>query len=141
MAKRTDGYYGNKPIKAAEGIQGIKLVAGSMLPSAPPCTECPLRKDSKPGYLGGYTPEMYIEALQSIASIACHCSPGFHKQDINNQRHCRGVSVFRLHTGWLNRVTDTYPLFTGSMSDVRKVYEDDRFFATEREFLEHHKNG
>lgn len=63
------------------------------------CAECPLRVDAKPGYLGGYSPEMYLEAMHSGASIACHMSKGFKANDLSTQRHCSGVAAYRANTG------------------------------------------
>jgi hypothetical protein len=64
-------------------------------PSRAPCAECPLRRTSLPGALGGYTVAQYIEILHGIADIACHMSPGFP----NNralQRSCTGIAMYRI---------------------------------------------
>jgi hypothetical protein len=37
-----------------------------------PCAECPWRKDSLKGYLGGNTPEMYADSVQNGEAPACH---------------------------------------------------------------------
>lgn len=38
-----------------------------------PCKECPWRKDSLQGYLGGHDPEMYADAVAANEVTACHC--------------------------------------------------------------------
>lgn len=133
-----DGYYGIEPVKAATGTGGLKVIKASMqMPAKIPCRECPLRKDAAPGFLGGYTPEMYLDALFSPASLACHCSKGFHEGDIAKQRHCTGVAGFRanmnLRTGTsadraIHAVIEGYP---------RNLRED--FFENPTQFYNHHK--
>lgn len=37
-----------------------------------PCNECPWRKTSAQGYLGGYTPEWYADVVQENQIPSCH---------------------------------------------------------------------
>ena len=39
-----------------------------------PCAECPWRKDSAQGYLGGHTTEVYADAVSEGVNPACHMS-------------------------------------------------------------------
>lgn len=134
------GYYGNQPIKAEMGTGGLHLSPAQMQDPLPvPCVECPLRRDSAPGYLGGYTPEMYVEVLHSPASLACHCSPGFHEGDIGRQRHCTGVAAYRANVGHIAQVNG---IPTGAHDATRKIGADpDTYFNSPAEFCDHHKPG
>jgi hypothetical protein len=134
------GYYGNQPVKAEEGIGGLRTVQKGMRDPAPtPCRECPLRRDSASGYLGGYTPEMYIEVLHSPASLACHCSPGFHEGTIETQRHCTGVAAYRANVGHIAQVGG---LPTGAHRATQIIGADtETYFASPEEFIAHHKPG
>ena len=37
-----------------------------------PCNQCPWRKDSPQGWLGGYSPELYADAVDNNEVPACH---------------------------------------------------------------------
>ena len=65
-------------------------------PPKTPCAECPLRKDSIRGALGGYTAMQYLVVLHGIADLACHMSKGF-PADRSQQRSCAGVAMYRAH--------------------------------------------
>lgn len=140
MPTKSQGYYGAKPIKAAEGTGGLKIAPASMQPPLrTPCKECPLRRDSQPGYLGGYTPAMYIEVLHSPASLACHSSKGFHEGVLETQRHCTGVAAFRANVGHECTFLG-YP--TKAQEAVDLIGPDrETYFATDDEFVEHHQKG
>lgn len=142
------GYYGNKPIKAEEGNGGIVSTDKKMkLAVDTPCRECPLRRDSAPGYLGGYTPEMYMEVMHSPASIACHSSPGFHEGDIERQRHCTGVAGYRANVGHVCQIkTEDGLVMTTTAHDSTKAIgarddSEERYFSSPAEFYEHHIRG
>lgn len=71
------------------------------LPTKKPCIECPLRKDAKPGALGGYSPRDYLRIMGGPADIGCHASKGFDAQDHARTRSCTGVAAFRASMGVL----------------------------------------
>lgn len=108
-----------------------------------PCVECPLRRDSAPGYLGGYTPEMYLEVMFSPASIACHSSPGFHEGEVGKQHHCTGVAAFRANVGWIASVEHNGVMMpTYAHQSTREIGSDtEHYFASAQEFYDHHKKG
>lgn len=138
------GYYGNKPIKKDEGVGGIVSTPKGMKEALPsPCIECPLRLDSAPGYLGGYTPEMYLEVLFSPASIACHSSPGFHEGVIETQRHCTGVAAFRANVGHVCSVPTPVGLMPTTAHRSTQLIGSDtaHYFATAEDFVAHHRKG
>lgn len=37
-----------------------------------PCSQCPFLKDSKKGYFGPFTPEMYLRQAHSEGGVFCH---------------------------------------------------------------------
>lgn len=122
--------YGAVPDKAAEGTGGLYLGPAFKQPAAQTCIECPLRRDATPGHLGGYTPEMYIEALHSMASIACHMDPGFKRREF---RHCTGVCGYRANVDHATGLVADYATeAVGKRQDV---------FASAAEFVAHHKKG
>lgn len=97
-----------------------------------PCRECPLRRDSAAGYLGGYSVENYLHILHGDADIACHMSPGFHERDLSQQRSCTGVAAYRANVAKI-------PRGPHAAESVRLVGPDrERFFATPAEFAAHH---
>lgn len=57
-----------------------------------PCKECPFRKNSLPGWLGGETPEAtYHSVMDAEIDFACHMTR--HKTDKNMSR-CKGSLLF-----------------------------------------------
>lgn len=142
--EKHKGYYGSKPIKEQEGTGGVVATSRTMKPAlVSPCVECPLRKDSASGYLGGYTPEMYLEILYSPASIACHSSPGFHEGVIETQRHCTGVAAFRANVGYVCSVPTPHGLVPTTAHESTKLIGSDteHYFDTPEAFVEHHRKG
>jgi len=144
-AEKQRGYYGNKPVKAEQGTGGLATAPEPMKPAcATPCVECPLRRDSAPGYLGGYTPEMYVEVLHSPASLACHSSPGFHEGDIGRQRHCTGVAAYRANVGYIASVPvpGLGLIPTAAHESTQLIgHDEENYFASAAEFVAHHKPG
>ncbi|MCY1299880.1 hypothetical protein D9M70_494250 [compost metagenome] len=123
--------HGNRhTIKDVGGLRTVPARMGP--PTGVPCVECPARRDSKPGYLGGYSAEMYLQILHSPASIACHLSPGFQEGDIARQNHCTGAASYRANVGHLS----------GSAADdaTRQAGRNAAVFAHPVEFYRHH-NG
>lgn len=100
------------------------------LPTKKPCVDCPLARTSKPGALGGYTVQQYLEVLYSRADIACHLSPGF-PNNLEEQRSCTGVAMYRANAG--------VPTFGNAARAVRHVDADrEAAFASLEEFTAHH---
>lgn len=127
-------------------IGGVHVSLVSMTPAAGvPCVECPLRRDSTPGYLGGYSPELYLEAMRSGASLACHMTPGFKANDIARQRHCTGVAAFRANTGIVAMYDAQFTQAHESTRFVASLPTAARtlgaVFDSEDSFMEHHRPG
>lgn len=144
------GYYEAAPVKAKEhggaGTGGMVAVPKGMQPPAKtPCAECPARRDALAGYLGGYTPEMYLEILHSKASVGCHCSKGFHDGVIETQRHCTGVIAYRANVGYLPRPSEVPTGADDAVTNWRETVSQEEskevFFSNPNEFLLHHRRG
>lgn len=126
--------FGDRHVKTDDG--GIHLTPKRMrLAQKVACAECPLRRDSAPGYLGGYSPEMYIDVLHGPASIACH---KFLKNPLDQQHVCTGVAAFRANVGHVCKINGH---ITGAQDSTDFVGPDrENFFASDAEFLAHHRN-
>jgi hypothetical protein len=144
-ARKPKCKHGNRPTKAKEGTGGIVAVRAHMQEaSKTPCVECPLRRDSVPGYLGGYTPEMYVEMLHGPASVACHKSPGFQERQIERQRHCTGVAAYRANVGHITIALHPvagYVVTSAHDSTVLVGEDRENYFASPLEFVRHHIKG
>ncbi|WP_428383718.1 hypothetical protein [Nevskia ramosa] len=53
---------------------------------ASPCSDCPMRRDSLNGWLGGSTPDEYVALAHSDALVGCHTLSG---------AHCAGMAIYR----------------------------------------------
>jgi hypothetical protein len=96
------------------------------------CFECPLRRKSTPGYLGGYTTEQYLDILHGIADIACHQSPGFPENHAET-RSCTGVAKYRANVG-ITRLAHNAAAAVAHVGPDRE-----EVFASPEEFFKHHQ--
>lgn len=53
------------------------------------CSDCPLRRDALPGWLGGSTTEQYARLCHSDAVVGCHVHAG---------SRCAGLAIYRRNT-------------------------------------------
>lgn len=97
-----------------------------------PCSDCPWRRESLPGWLGGMSPEDWVKAAHGDNAIECHTRVGRSGQFI----HCAGAAIYRANVAkrvredaW--RFLKVLPLTLAK--DIVKV------FATPFEFLKHHR--
>ena len=104
-------------------------------PAKGTCAECPLRRDSKPGALGGWTARMYMRGMLSSADFACHMSKGFDVQDPTLMRSCTGVANFRANI--------EAPMVNGNAKTAVQIAGKNRVdvFDSLGEFYEHHKSA
>ena len=138
--KNPNCAFGTTTVKESTGTGGLAIVKHGMQIALPvPCIQCPLRRDSAAGYLGGYTPQMYLDILHGPASIACHCSPGFREGDLAQQHHCTGVAAFRANVGHIAQMNDRATVAHASTLLVGP--DPDLFFASDAEFVTHHQPG
>lgn len=99
-----------------------KLIASGQMPPATkqltkPCSDCPLRRDSLPGWLGGYTPEEYRALCHSDHIVDCHVHAG---------SRCAGLAIYRTNVAKWQPPEHKLP------PDTEAV------FSTPMEFLDHH---
>lgn len=83
-----------------------------------PCHDCPWRRKSLPGWLGGSTPEDWVATAHSDQLVTCHTT--------GNQQ-CAGVAIYRA-----NVCKMAYPPNLKLPADKKVV------FAWPTEFKEHH---
>lgn len=84
------------------------------------CSDCPMRRDSLPGWLGGATPEQYGHLAHSDEQVQCHVHAG---------SRCAGMSIYRTNVCKWQPPADKLPADT------------DHIFGTRQEFLEHHNRS
>lgn len=58
-----------------------------------PCGQCPFRKDSAKGYLGGFTVEETLEVAKSEHQFDCHKT-----RETDNTKECVGRLLFATKT-------------------------------------------
>lgn len=86
-----------------------------------PCSDCPLRQDSVPGWLGGTgTPEDWAAALHSESRMNCHVFAG---------AQCAGAAIYR--TNVCKHPRDKNLLILPA--------DKGTVFASPTGFIEHHK--
>lgn len=101
-----------------------KLIAAGQMPRAKrqltkPCSDCPLRRDSLQGWLGGSTPDEYARLCHSDFVVECHVHAG---------SRCAGLAIYRTNVAKRQPVEHALPADRGLV------------FATPMEFLEHHNS-
>jgi hypothetical protein len=100
-----------------------KLIASGEMPAATkrltkPCSDCPMRRDSLNGWLGGSTPDEYVRLSHSDCNVDCHVHGG---------SPCAGMAIYRTN------VCKSQPPEHKLPADHTNV------FSTPMQFLEHHK--
>ncbi len=81
------------------------------------CSDCPLRRDSLNGWLGGATPEQYAGLCHSDEVVECHVHAG---------SRCAGLAIYR------RNVAKWQP------EEHRLPADREAIFATPMEFIAHH---
>lgn len=81
------------------------------------CSDCPLRRDSLRGWLGGLSPEEYRRLLHSDIRVECH---------VHNGSRCAGVAIYRTNVCKSQPPEDKLPADTATV------------FAWPQEFIDHH---
>lgn len=82
-----------------------------------PCHDCPMRRNSLPGWLGDSTAEQYRTLCHSDHVVPCHAIRG---------THCAGVAIYRTN------------VVKSAM--FRLPADRETVFATPMEFVEWHEN-
>lgn len=97
-----------------------------------PCRECPYRKKSLPGYMGGNSVELYHSFLKNNESyVPCHMT-----QDTANEDYCVGRILVRIN--------DCKSAISPELSLLEKLNKDNptrgEVFDWAFEFIQHHGN-
>lgn len=99
-----------------------------------PCNECPWRKTSAVGWLGGFTAEFYADALALNEAPACHLQD--FGPDVDETAFCAGaLAVAKNACVSLNRSSGD----ADAAKDV--VGKRDDCFSHHSHFYEHHTDG
>lgn len=83
-----------------------------------PCSDCPMSRNSLPGWLGGATPEEYGHLAHSDKPVACHAIKG---------QQCAGMAIYRKNAC--------------QMAEFRLPADHQAVFSHRLQFLEHHRRG
>lgn len=106
-----------------------------------PCGECPWRKESPRGWLGGYSADWFTDRIRAEHPIACH----MHIQDVDGSRtiedeleliadkpYCAGALIVQRNMLKLPRVR-------ALAEAVSSVEKSDTVFSYLKDFEEHHE--
>jgi hypothetical protein len=83
-----------------------------------PCSDCPLRRDSLNGWLGGSSPDDYVRLCHSDAVVECHAHEG---------SRCAGLAIYRTNT------------CKSQPAEHKLPADHEGVFSNIMQFLEHHK--
>lgn len=95
-----------------------------------PCNECPWRKKSLAGWLGGHSAEYYADAVQKNEIPPCH-NVDFGPDD-DRSAFCVGALAVGSNQCILPRNTD------GAQAAQKKITKKDACFGSVYAFYEHH---
>jgi hypothetical protein len=84
-----------------------------------PCSDCPFRRESLRGWLGGETPQAFRACAHSDAPILCH---------VDQEWHCAGAAIYRA-----NVVQRDAPFLLPPNKDIVFDHPD--------QFVAHHTTG
>lgn len=87
-----------------------------------PCSDCPFRRDALAGWLGGNTPEEFVQMAHTDAPYPCHTVIG---------PHCAGLATYRANICKSPRDPKAFTLPQNKIT----------VFAWPTEFIAHHKGG
>jgi hypothetical protein len=82
------------------------------------CSDCPLRRDSLRGWLGGNEPEDYARLCHSDVVVECHVHAG---------SRCAGLAIYRSNTAKYQP------------PEHKRPKDHDTIFSNVMEFIAHHK--
>ena len=105
-----------------------------------PCSQCPMRRKSMPGWLGADVPESFIQTVHRADEMPCHVSVNYENPEWRDQLQpgdegsataCAGVAIY--HANILKRPRDR---------NVRTLDPDKvNVFASPTEFIAHHRSS
>ena len=110
-------------------------------PKLRPCAECPFKKTSAAGWIGGHDDPEEITRLVEHVGFPCHMdvtsikdknSDIDHSEACDMARYCSGGLIMLNNSLTLSRVEEV------AMSQ-REVSKSNDIFRNKHEFIEHHK--
>jgi hypothetical protein len=105
-----------------------------------PCSACPFRTNSLKGWLGNYTPEGVIVAIQHDQPFFCHKhveetigydDPEWREKALEDAQHCAGALIFANKLCKLSRIPEV-------AAAQRNVDKDQKILFPPSEFVKHH---
>ena len=90
-----------------------------------PCGDCPFRRGSLKGWLGGHAPQEFMVFAMADGAYPCHTRAGALGVSLIQ---CAGMAIFRANIGKLPR----------GRRALRLPQDKALVFGTPGEFLEHH---
>lgn len=100
-------------------------------PVKEPCNDCPWRRAAKPGWLGPYEADLWLEIIHGESPIACHKTIPAGSGWGENTQQCRGAAIFRANVCKSPR----NPSIETGPRDIERV------FQTNDEFKNHHEGS
>jgi hypothetical protein len=97
-----------------------------------PCSECPFRRTTEPGHLGGSSPLTYVGQAYGPFFLPCHSTHDYKSLEarLNTENlQCAGAAIHRANIGRSELMPD--PL-------LKLPADTETVFATQAEFLAHH---
>ena len=109
-----------------------------------PCDDCAFLRTSEPDNLGGSCAEVYIGQTHGPFWIPCHSSKEYRCKEsvMGDEAECVGSAIFRANIGAFDRfgeglTTDDPENNPGKL--FKPEPDTELVFATEAEFMAHHK--
>lgn len=87
-----------------------------------PCSDCPFRRDSVPGWLADMTPGEYLALAHSDEKVECH---------VLQTQQCAGLAIYRRNVAKKPRDPEVL-ILPANQRDV---------FGNPVEFIAHHQRG
>lgn len=112
-----------------------------------PCSQCPFRRKSLPGWLGAASPEGFIDSALSDELMPCHKTVDYESPDWQEEmmgedssvQHCAGTRI--MYRNLQKRSRNWIFLTLEHAACVASVEPSAEVFATREEFLSHHKSS
>lgn len=102
-----------------------------------PCAECPWKKDSTKGWLGGHPPEFYADAVQEGVIPACHMND--HGPESDRTAFCAGAASTMKNAAKM--AEEMEPGQDGAEAMRQAVGKRDDTFAHPALFYAYHTDG
>lgn len=92
-----------------------------------PCKECPFKKNSLPGWLGGETAQSTFDMVSHEVDFACHMT---RDKDVEKMSRCRGFLLFTIkscktpkYNVELKKIIDSMKKVTNDLTNILSIPE------------------